>query len=444
MDEELYIGWSLEEMSNKFREGITTHSESLGVLGKLGNPTFNLPLVYDLYFSYGNGEVEFIRNSDGTYINRHGVLDYAGQDEARFEKAGILIEGASTNLVKHSTNLSIGTFWTTRNVSCTSVVDTGVKGPDGVLNAYKVSSSGTNDFTYSQILDTDTTYSNNASCSVFVKEGNTPEVQLVLFSNTAGADMGNIIYNFDTDTFSDVRGCTPRREFLANGWIKIELNNILGGNSTSTRLLLFPVSKNNLYTAGFTYFSSPQLEAQAYSTSYIPTSGTVANRAKETCDVTGLYNYPDMKAVSVTLEMTLKGYNNANNRILSLYGENEAEIGKLEVNRDNSIEVTRRSSTAFTFENTITPAGYFDLPIGTAKYGYVFDNDASSNIIFVNGVDYPASSNATADYQQPWAVSKISIGCQRDGLDDSSHLNGHVRNIKVYDSKLSQTAYKLS
>ena len=86
--------------------------------GRINNPLVHIPLNNTLDMLCGKGTVTFTRASTATYIDRYGVLKSAAVDEARFEKKGLLREGASTNTLLQSEDF--GTTWTFVRASITT------------------------------------------------------------------------------------------------------------------------------------------------------------------------------------------------------------------------------------------------------------------------------------------------------------------------------------
>lgn len=80
------------------------------------------------------------RASKSTYIDKSGVLRTAAVDEPRFEKEGLLIEGASTNMVQTSNFPGSLGGWVERNP--TGNVYSYDTAPDGSNTALKVSFAG--------------------------------------------------------------------------------------------------------------------------------------------------------------------------------------------------------------------------------------------------------------------------------------------------------------
>ena len=80
-------------------------------LGSTTNPLVDLKLQNQIDFT-GVGAVTFTRASTATYVDRYGVVQTAAVDEPRFEAEGLLMEGASTNLLLRSEEFD-NAIWTT-------------------------------------------------------------------------------------------------------------------------------------------------------------------------------------------------------------------------------------------------------------------------------------------------------------------------------------------
>ena len=233
------------------------------------------------------------RASDGTYFDSSGVLQTASTDVARIDhkyidgewvEAGLLLEGASTNLLVRSQDLS--TTWSTSN---TTVTTNQVNGLDGTLTAdlLKEDSANANHYlSQSGTFSSGTTY----TFSTFAKNASgTRYLQLRVF----GIGTDHAFVNFDL-----VNGEIPASgsggddfinatiEDVGNGWYRCSMTGNYSETPTGFMLLLsnsataeLPTYTGN-NTSGF-YIWGAQLEEGSQPTSYIKTVSSTVTRSAD-------------------------------------------------------------------------------------------------------------------------------------------------------------------
>lgn len=420
----MYRGWSLQEMSDKFNQGISTHLDTNGTMGNVMSPNLQIQLSSDLYFAYGVGEVEFYRASPATYINRNNVLTYAPADVPRFEKEGLLIEGTSTNYVLNSAQLN----WTQTN--CISTLNTTeTKAPDGSYTATKVRTTGVADpyfHTDVNVYYSPATKTYSFSIWLWIPEGHSTECTLFMYQNTTGT-------NGDPISFPLTLTTTPTRyEFTRKAFDE---------DTALTMKVRFDLLHAG--TVGNTvYCWGAQLEESPIVTSYIPTTTAIVTRQPDSCNIMGMYNFPNMDEVSVSVEVISDKLLNVDNRILSLYDESGNEVGYFSALKTKNIEIGRKRVDGVV-EKIYTPTGYLNIDDGERhKVAYTFSNVAPDGI-YIDSTLYPMlSTDSTATFKQIGAVTRISLGSKKQGVT-GSEFNGHFRNLKIYDKALTSTEFNL-
>jgi hypothetical protein len=207
-------------------------------------------------------------------------LDYSGGASC----PSLLLEPSRTNLITQSEYFGA---WDAANSTQTLINDTNPV--DGV--AYEIESSVTG--SGSRIYQNGSMIAgNDYSSSYLVKaSANHPEyIGFACISNLTP----DVLYNFATDSFEDfdIAGNAAKCESISmtNGWklLKVPVHE----NVTNTRFNIYQGSKVGNALQGTTgqsyYLKFAQLEAGSYPTSYIPTYGTSASRAVDSCVKTGI------------------------------------------------------------------------------------------------------------------------------------------------------------
>ena len=278
---------------------ISTGGTAKFTVGSLdGNPIIenNFPTVrpaLDLAFAATkrlDPRVTFVRATSATYVGGDGLVKTAGVNEARFdhnpatgESLGLLVEESRTNLALRSQELAtspftalsgvVGGFTVTNNVTTS---------PDETSNASQINSTSyTNGDSVYQ--DASATGNGTYTLSIFVKGGTCNSISFAAFFLYNSAQGFSFNYNPLTGTITGTGGGSNHTVVpYPNGWYRIYFT-VTGTNVLNT------VLRFQVYTSatGITYLWGAQLEAGAFPTSYIPTSGSTVTRSADVASMTG-------------------------------------------------------------------------------------------------------------------------------------------------------------
>ena len=239
----------------------------------------------------GASLVTFTRASSGTFVDSAGVLRTAATDVPRFdhnpttgESLGLLVEEARTNLLLRSEEFD-NAAWTK---SACSVTANSLSAPDGAATADFVvenSASAIHRVTFPTISFTASTV---YTVSIFAKSTNR---NLYINANTAIAARAS--FNLATGAINVIGAGSAAITAYANGWYRCSVTGT--APSTQTTGGFFQLNTNALaadetYTGDGTsgiYLWGAQLEAGAFPSSYIPTTGATATRAADVVSITG-------------------------------------------------------------------------------------------------------------------------------------------------------------
>ena len=231
------------------------------------HPDVWLPLTSDIHLKEGFGCTEFSRASKATYINKSGQLCIAEEHEPRFEREGILIEGASTNYLIHSEDIDKtnrhrynttftpasgfplgGTRFSRTEKDKTAYVRFTVAGQEGVVTS-----------------------------SIFIKPDYGTHVWLGVVRRDGSAYIhGSRLVNLETgdDSF--------KTKLLADGlyrvWVTYDAGEGESGNSSGLEVTIRDgggVDGTSIFVGGW------QLDTLPFASSYIPTEDAPVTRPKE-------------------------------------------------------------------------------------------------------------------------------------------------------------------
>ena len=276
---------------------------------------------FALFLSNGSQNITYIGTGTGIYIwgaqleqrssissytptttqpitNYVPVLQTAANNVPRFdhnpatnESLGLLIEESRTNLITYSADFA-DAAWTKTDTTITSNT---VVAPDGTLTADLAipnTSSTSHIIQYPNVTTSTTTTS---TVSFFVKQAGYTTIH-VRYGVQSTTNRGQADINLVTGAVTNLQnvgtatGSSCSVTNIGNDWWRVALSvNPNDAAATQTRLLIYP-NVNTAYAGdGYSgvYIWGAQLEAAAFSTSYIATGAATATRSADSASMTG-------------------------------------------------------------------------------------------------------------------------------------------------------------
>ena len=224
-----------------------------------------------------DSRLTFTRSTTGTYINSSGYVTSAAINAPRFDydpttltARGLLIEGSASNIATYSNNFS-NAIWTLDTSSATNPAVSTVSqtGPDGASTVTRITFNKTGGL-FSRIWQVvNGIASQPYTMSVWMK------------ANTAsgGASTQNVGLRIGLDSAGF--NCV-----VTTTWKRFQYTYTLSGTEASAQIMLWDNIIGNDETADVLVYGC-QIEAGSGASSYIPTEASTANRAADSCVMTG-------------------------------------------------------------------------------------------------------------------------------------------------------------
>jgi hypothetical protein len=266
--------------------------------------------------------ITFTRASTGTFFNSSGVLTSAAINDPRFDynpstlaAQGLLIEEARTNSLLRSAEFD-NASWTKTRATVTANTATA---PDGTTSADSLVEDGTaantHDLRQGGVVNSATT---NWALSFFLKAVNRTWALIELQNATATGNRARAWFNLQTGVVgtgnaagSGITYVSHSIQNVGNGWYRCVVVGTVDVSVTSIQAWVEGTIADN--TANYDgvngqtsiYVWGAQLEAGAFSTSYIPTTTTALTRSADVAAVNTLAPWFNATAGTLFAQLSL-------------------------------------------------------------------------------------------------------------------------------------------
>jgi hypothetical protein len=380
--------------------------------GYTGVTTFDNVSVKEVLFDQADGTLQLWNH--GNNVPR---IEY----DATGAVKGLLIEEARTNLLTYS-NVFANSAWSKQNLTATANQATG---PDGTVSATEIGITGTAGNSYS----INSTASTTGTISYFAKQ-NTERFFLIVRGVYGAGDWA--IFDLSNGTVSKSpthNNSTAHITPMGNGWYRCVLQ-----SDNYTTINAFSISGSgtdyNTPTSGTVYLYGAQMEAGAFPTSYIPTTGATATRARDLAEIpTSAFGYNNDQG-SVAVEFK------SNKPSSDFYGAFVLSDGS-PTNR-----IVHYTFNGGQHRGAVVSSGVLEVdvvagsrgaPSELVKFAVGFsDNNFAASL---NGATAVTDTSVTI----PSGLSKLALGYYYPTNPQSNMLNGHIKSIQYYPRRLTDT-----
>ena len=392
--------------------------------------------------------ITFSRTSIGTYMDDSGLIVTAPTDSPRFdhsdvtgESLGLLVEEQRTNLIQYSVVSTAN--WTISGQTPVSLSLNAL----GVFPGVRIASGG---FVYDGARHPNITLTSGTTYTVtwYFRKGDVnpsnkfraiirdvPAAKVTSFEkSSASTDYGDInSYSFSQGTLATTNFEILSVDTLADG-LTYKLCIRFDAAASSDYRFMF---QTNSATVGETIIAlGLQVEAGAFPTSYIPTSGSTVTRNPDNPYIEGtkfteFYNSTEGSAVCHFSSPTEYGRTNASPFVFSI-NRNTIGWGHYVASGGASISLFRNSSNSNeAFLNTGSAAGTTDQN-RKLSVGYKLNDFAQ--YLNIGGGNVSERTDTLGEVRND--INAFAFNPQHSGLQ---HFSGHIKNFSYYPTKLTNT-----
>jgi hypothetical protein len=402
------------------RVGAATIGYAIGLRGGQSPANSNTAdvLAWGAQLELGSTATTYTRNFGGVFPPR---FDY---NPVTLTPLGLLIEEQRTNLQTYSADFT-NAVWAKTNITVTAAA---AVSPDGTSNAQKIEATASAGTTFTGPATA--VAATSATFSVYVKQGTgaTTANAFLLRNNTTATNLIAGTLNYSTGVWTYSIGSTGVVVTNAgNGWWRVQIT-ASSGITSGDSLIAYVGFTGGAHTAGDHLFAyGAQLETGAFASSYIPTVASQVTRSADFAVISSPNFLPWYNQTEGTL---LVEADSVVPGTAGLYRSAALSDGTL----NNLIQTFvfigtwgATGSTAGVTQFDLQPAASYtrDAP---AKFGLAFRaNDFAASVN--NSTPLTDSSGTVA------TMSQLNIG----SLPSSGQINGHVRRVTFYPSRLTNT-----
>ena len=334
---------------------------------------------------------------------------------------GLLIEESRTNLITYSEDFTDASW-----IASGSDVSGSAEGPDGVSNSAAILVDDGGGGIISAYLRTDVTVltATAYTASVFAKADQLGWIAIYARNFTTPAN-GQVFFDLNNGTVgTESVGISGQIEDFGNGWYRCSITFTTDAADTTGSIRIYPAEADNDSIVDRDGTSSiliygAQLEAGAFPTSYIPTSGATATRSADVASIpVADFGYNQSEGTVFVEASSYKGIP----KLLHLNDGSDSNRAQITASASNVAGYVQATGDSGSF---ISVAGAPTVPFKAALG--IETNDMG---LTVNG----GSVSTDTSQNVPVSITKLNIGSDSTG---ASVGQVHIKSIKYYPRRLT-------
>jgi hypothetical protein len=381
--------------------------------------------------------IEVTRASTATRWNEQGLLEEVGEnvlrvdyDPVTLEFRGWLIEGAATNEMVYSEDLSQSEWIDVRSSSSA----TSQTAPDGDEDAYKIVEDTSSSTSHYQLREESFVNGQQYAVSVFARADERDEIYFWALSLNSVFTADEVYFDLDSESvsYSGSDWSDGAIEDVGGGWYRCSA--LVTANATATGRIGFGIALNGSksYTGDGSsglHLWGAQIEQGSAPTSYIPTEGSTATRAADDVLIDGT-NFSTIWNDSEGTIVAEAAQSADEDSFNTIYAVNDgASNNVIRIFRFNDWDLQRRVSGT-------TEQFYQSGDSNTTNFQRLaYSFSSSSEGFSANGGATISDSNVAGGVP---AVSQWNIGAGKNAAGQTgAYLNGGIRALYYYPKRLT-------
>lgn len=411
-------------------------------------PDLWLPLTSNLKPALGEGEMVFSRPSTATYFSKRGVMVTAQNDQPRFERDGLLIEGQRTNLMLNSEDPSKWGASQQITVGGTVPNTNGTKGARFTVNtASGVETTTLNLATVPATRGADVTGAEKfCTGSIIARGGKANQrlrVRFDMYDGSTTVFQGDAYVNLSTLEVKTTGGAAGRIKVKAERWqtagpawvrIAATFEAVASDKNIGCQFQISPPEGAQHVVGDWVDVAIPQFELGSCESSFIPTGSSPVTRAADLCKFPMTDNLaPRPFTIAATVDANWRGWGKAPNAAPRVMDTEGHQSGAPFILGFGSATNIAEDGYPYCDIGGSNRRVYEMCKVRKLRMGFRIKDDGKT-CSFANGL---ISSETQSSWEFLAGGAFIRIGGQT--ASGERHLFGHIKDIKLWNSSLTDT-----
>jgi hypothetical protein len=390
----------------------------------------------------------------GEYVPTTSVINSAPRfdhNPTTGESLGLLVEEARTNLLLRSEEFDA--TWTPNALQAfgSGSIANAIASSSGSITADLITENTANsEHNVSQTITVTVNTVYTLSC--FAKKG----TRSILAMSPTSPGVANYYTLFNLDTGAIVyneTGNTSTITALANGWYRCVTTRTTGAAQvlSNNKIGIANNALSTTYTGDGTsgiYIWGAQLEAGAFSTSYIPTTSATATRAADVASITGAnfsswYNQTE-GTIEADFVCGFQGSSVQSTSSYGIWGITNPSVGSFNGYGSRLVGNSNASDNINSLSRYAPASQNNQVNIGLSaflNYGQTYKTVFAWNSSVIAGTSAGATvqTNTNSAFANNSGVTQLLIGNQNVGGSGPYQLNGTIKRLTYWPTCLSNT-----